>query len=84
MKNLKLNYCIILCGKIELLPSPRGGGYSSQFVCVCVCVTTKLVLNSIISKSKEATVLKHGNYYTKRGSLQDRKVLSGKGDSNCE
>ena len=41
-----------------------GGGYSSQFVCVCVCVcvTTKLVFNSIISKSKEATVLKHGNH----------------------
>ena len=40
-----------------------GGGYSSQFVCVCVCVLPQnWCLNSIISKSKEATVLKHGNH----------------------
>ena len=44
-----------------------GGGYSSQFVCVCVCVCVCVLpqnwcLNSIISKSQEATVLKHGNH----------------------
>ena len=40
-----------------------GGGYSSLFVCVCVCVLPQnWCLNSIISKSKEATVLKHGNH----------------------
>ena len=32
-------------------------------VCVCVCVLPQdWRLNSIISKSKEATVLKHGNH----------------------
>ena len=54
-----------------------GGGYSSQFVCVCVCVCVlpqNWCLNSIISKSEEATVLKHGNH-TKHGSLQDRKFF---------
>ena len=38
-----------------------GGGYSSQFVCVCV-LPQNWCLNSIISKSKETTVLKHGNH----------------------
>ena len=37
-----------------------GGGYSS--LCLCVCVLPQnWCLNSIISKSKEATVLKHEN-----------------------
>ena len=42
-----------------------GGGYSSLFVCLCVCVCVlpqNWYLNSIISKSKEATAFKHGNH----------------------
>ena len=41
-----------------------GGGYSTLFVCVfvCVCVLTpNLCLNSFISKSKQATSHKLGN-----------------------
>ena len=61
-----------------------GVGYTGSSLSVCVLPQNQC-LNSIISKSKGATALKLGSHiYTKRGSLQDRKVLYGEGSSNLK
>ena len=48
---------------VDLLPSPAWAEGTVVSLCVCVCVLPQnWCLNSIISKSTEATVLKHGNH----------------------